>query len=81
MKIILILEILLFAVSFAALQRALRKRVDEAVRWEASVAVEMNRVPGTRAARARVLQADDRLAEPGRDPAAGYRDRVQPATL
>lgn len=43
MEIILVLEIVLFAAAFAALHRALRRRVEEAARWEASVAAEMNR--------------------------------------
>ena len=43
MEIILVLEIVLFAAAIAALQRALRRRVEEAARWEASVAAEMNR--------------------------------------
>lgn len=43
MEIILVLEILLLTAAFAVLNRALRQRVADAARWEASVAAEMNR--------------------------------------
>ncbi|MCW5690962.1 MAG: hypothetical protein KIT48_01205 [Pseudolabrys sp.] len=74
MEIILVLEIVLFAAAFAALHRALRQRVEEAARWEASVAAEMNR-----SARAIPPRTADGPA-PAVDRDTGYRgDTVQSA--
>ena len=51
MTIVLVFEILLFAAAFAALHRALRKRVDDALQWEASVSLEASRSASWRAGR------------------------------
>ena len=78
MEIILFLEIMLFAAAFAALHRALRQRVDEAARWEASVAAEMNR--SVRMVMPAVRSEDEAALALDRE--SGYRaDTVQPAVL
>jgi len=77
-EIILILEIVLLAAAFAALHRALRQRMDDAARWEASVAAAMNR--SARAVPPRPRAADE--PPPAVDRDTGYRgDTVQPAVL
>jgi hypothetical protein len=77
-EIILVFEIVLLAAAFVALNRALRQRVEDAARWEASVAAAMNR--SVTAVSPSGLTADVRA--PNADAVVGYRpDRVQPAVL
>ncbi len=75
------MEIALFVAAFIVLHRALRRRVDEAVRWEVSVALEMNR-PARRAAPRPRVAAEDETAAECLDRDGNYdNDRVRPATL
>ena len=75
MEIILILEIVLLAAAFAALHRALRQRMDDAARWEASVAAAMNHSAGAVAPPVRTSDP-----APAGDRDNRYRgDAVQPA--
>ncbi|MBS0532667.1 MAG: hypothetical protein JSR72_01290 [Proteobacteria bacterium] len=81
MKLVLIMEIALFVAAFVVLHRALRRGVDEAVRWEIAVASEMNKPVRPLPPRARVAADDEPVGESlGRD--GDYdNDRVRPATL
>jgi hypothetical protein len=73
-KIVLIMEIVLFIAAFMALHRALRRRVDEAVRWEVSVTSQIDRSTRRLPPRTRPRSDDD----PAPDRLGGY-SAVMPA--